>query len=388
MDTTIARDELVDSVRLLVDEERRLLAGLVGGGAGFLVWVAGTGVTVGRLVEMVRGPVSVDPWSGEASLLVAVFFCLWVVVPSVLAVRFVLGEVLNLRGNVEQRYRFDQPLVLLVAPLAGLVAVVGVALVLGVGVGVLLALWVASAVLLARTVAYGYRVYSLSVPRLLQAALFVAAALVGLSVAVQTAGLADQQRLVAAAIGRAGLSGVASGTVRIGAVSAPLVALTGAAAPAAVALAYVGLQLLASLVVRARKPEVPRSAIRAGQRHPGVVQPGASERLAVGAGPAEGATDDGGSATNGNGTPEGATEKRGDADEAGDGSGDDEDDAVGPDRFGETRVYTPSSDAQATDPELGKTSVKNELCPICGVTYEAEPDRTNCPNCNAILDED
>ena len=51
MDTSDTRRELGRSARLLVDEERWLFLGLVVGGIGYLVWLAGTGVATMR-VEM------------------------------------------------------------------------------------------------------------------------------------------------------------------------------------------------------------------------------------------------------------------------------------------------------------------------------------------------
>jgi rubrerythrin len=59
-------------------------------------------------------------------------------------------------------------------------------------------------------------------------------------------------------------------------------------------------------------------------------------------------------------------------------------------------VFTPPEDADDVSPEdasgatgeAGERAVKNEFCPICGETYAADADPTNCPNCNAVLDRD
>jgi hypothetical protein len=366
------RRELGDSVRLLVGEERRLFAGLAGGAAGYLIWLSGTGVFVDQFVGAAVGPVSTSPWSGEAALLAGTLFVLWVLLPAILAVRLVVGELTNIRGNIEKRYRVDQPLVLLVPPLLALVAVAVVALVRGFGTATLLALGVASVVLLVRAVAYGYRVYSLSVPRLLQAALFVAAAVVSLAVASRTASLAGQEALVRATARQYGVYDIAFGTIPLGAGRVPLLPLAGAVVPAVVAFSYVWFQVMAGLVVRIRRPDVPRSAIRAGQRYPSVIQPGTQRRLAMGTASKEDEDD------------EESARATASADSGG-GTAGTEDDDEEIEQFGQTRVYTPPEEESA---DSGATSVKSELCPICGATYEADSDRTHCPNCNAELDRD
>jgi hypothetical protein len=387
---SVTCDELAVSVRLLAGEERRLLAGLLGGGAGYFVWLSGTGATAERLVESVLGPVSVSPWSAEATLLVVTFSVMWVLLPSVLAVRFVVDEVTNVRGNVEKRYRLERPFVLLVPPFVGLFVVLGAGLVGGFGMGLLFVLGFVSAVSLVRTVAYGYRVYALSAPRGLQTLLFATAVFVSLATAVTSAGLAGQGELVVVAVSWAGLSGVAFGTVPVAGTAVPVLSLASATIPAIAALTYVAVQLLAGTVVRARQPEVPRSALRAGQRHPRVVQPGNGGRLAADTRP--GKTE--GDPTGGD-DPDGTTSaaptsvagENGPIDGDGTDQGDDGDEDDSSNRFGQTRVYTPGSDPESPDQITG-ASVKNELCPICGTTYEADPDRTHCPNCNAILNQE
>jgi len=403
MDTRDTRREIGRSVRLLVDEERWLFLGLVAGAAGYLVWLAGTGVAVSQVADLAVGAYTVDPWSTEAVGLAAVFAVLWILVPSLVAVRYVVGNLTNLRGNVEQCYRFDRPLVALVPPLVLLAAAVAVGAARGVATWYVLGLLaVANTLLLVRTVAYGYRVYSFSAPRLLRALVFGSAVVATTATATRAASLAGQSALVEAAAARYGVADLVFGEVSRAGLTAPLLPLVAVATPAALALAYVWVQLFASLVVRIRRPDVPRSAIRAGQRYPQVVQPGTRDRLAMGtasgggdAGARDGSgggsanaegvedasADDGGSA-GGRESSDGSTAEGGPA-----GSGDDSVEPVG-----QTRVYTPPDDAE--DPPLDAesetgadgTAVKNEFCPICGETYAADPDRTNCPNCNAVLD--
>lgn len=402
------RRELEDSVRLLVGEERPLFLGLAAGAVGYLIWLSGTGVAVDQFLEAALGPVSVDPWSTEADLLAATYLVLWVFAPSLLAVRLVVGELTNIRGNIEKRYRMDQPLVLLVVPLAAVLVVLVAGLATGFGFWTLLGLGAASVVLLVRTVAYGYRVYSLSFPRLLQGLVFVAAVVVSLAVASRTARLAGQEAFVRAAATRYGVHALTFGIVDLGPVSTPLLPFAGAVVPALLALAYVWFQIMASLVVRIRRPDVPRSEIRAGQRYPSVVQPGTSRRLAMGTAPDEdeesrrrrgheadtaGTSDRRRTGGRDAGPHDGSSTAEGTADGGSveDGTGTASD--LAEDQFGDTRVYTPP-DARDAEEQVDEStdvvdgdSVKSELCPICGATYEADTDRTHCPNCNAVLEQ-
>ena len=296
------------------------------------------------------------------------------VLPSVVAVRYVVGHLTNLRGNVEQCYRFERPLVLLGPPAVFLLGALGVAAVRGpVGPVTLIALGAANIVLLVRTMAYGYRVYSLSVPRGLQALLFLATVAVSLGVVSRTASLAGQEALVESTASRYGLGG----DVALGSVSVPLLGLVAATAPGIVAVSYVWVQVFASLVVRIRRPDVPRSTIRAGQRYPQVVRPGTDRRLTMGTVPEEG-----------DGTGESGTASRFESESGSSGGpaggpGAPAAETAGTDgedhRFGETRVYTPPEDSG---------TVKSELCPICRETYAADAGYTNCPNCNAVIESD
>jgi len=359
------RRELADSVRLLVREELWLFAGLLGGSVGYVIWVAGTGAAVEEFVRVLADELPLDRGSTE----LWVFALLWVVVPSAVAVRYVVDHLTNLRGNVEQCYRVDQPLVLLGPPAALVLAAAVYGAVLGrLDATVLVAVGAANVVLLVRTVAYGYRVYSLSVPRLLQGLLLVAAGAVSVGLVGRIAPMAGKSALVDGVVAQYGLDG----TVSFGTSSVPVLAFVGATAPGVVAVSYLWVQIFASLIVRIRRPDVPRSAIRAGQRYPQVVQPGTDRRLAMGTAPeaddedeAQGETADdagdvqpaGASAAGTDGGPEG-----------GEGHGH---------RFGQTRVYTPPEEDE---------NVKSELCPICGETYAADAGHTNCPNCNAVID--
>jgi len=380
------RRELADSVRLLVGAERWLFAGLVGGGIGYLIWVAGTGAAFEPVAETLADTLSVD----RATVEVWAFAFLWVVLPSLVAARYVVDHLTNLRGNVEQCYRFDQPITLLGPPLLFVLGAVVLAAIQGrVGSAVLVALGAANVVLLVRTVAYGYRVYSLSVPRLLQGLLVVAALVMSLGIVCRVAPMAGHEALVESVADRYGVGG----TVALGASSVAVLELAGVLAPGVVAVAYVWVQIFASLVVRIQGPDVPRSAIRAGQRYPQFVQPGTDRPLAMGTVPEPSEADsdeevaaEASADAQGQEGPESGVGAAGT--DGGPDAADGESAATGDDdqEFGQTRVYTPPEDEE--EEEEGEVVVKSELCPICGETYDAQVGYTNCPNCNAVLDEE
>ncbi|MEF8853772.1 MAG: hypothetical protein V5A28_15355, partial [Haloarculaceae archaeon] len=258
------RRELADSFRLLVREELWLFAGLLGGSVGYVIWVAGTGAAVEEFVDAFGPVIPLDPASTELWL----FALLWVVVPSVVATRYVVDHLTNLRGNVERCYRLDQPLVLFGPPALFVLGAAVFGLVGGtVGPAVVLAVGAANVVLLVRTVAYGYRVYSLSHLRLLQVLLLAAAVTTSLGLVPRLAPMAGKAALADDVVARYGLDG----TVALGTSSVPLLSVVGATVPGILAVSYLCVQVFASQVVRVRRPDVPPSAIRAGQRYPQVV---------------------------------------------------------------------------------------------------------------------
>jgi hypothetical protein len=366
------RSELTDSFRLLVREERWLPVSLLGGSAGYFIWMAGTAVAAEEVVGPTADVLVLDGRVTELWLLAF----LWVVVPSVVAVRYVVDNLTNIRGNVEKCYRVDRPLVLLAPPVAFVLAALAFGLVRGaVGPPVLVALGAATIVLLVRTVAYGYRVYSLSFPRLFQALLSVAAVATSLGLAYRLAPVAGKATLVESTVTQYGLGGA----VAVGGSPVSLLALVGATAPGVVAVSYLWTQVLASLIVRIRGPDVPRSAVRPGQRYPQVVQPGTEGRLAVRTATGADADEDG---RGGDRTGEGQAdpETAGTSAAGTDGTTDSGvgADGTGGHRFGQTRVYRPPEEDEHTE---------SERCPICHETYPAAG-YTNCPNCNAVVETD
>lgn len=471
MDTGRIRRELVASIRMPAVEERLLVAGLLAGALAYPIWLAGTGVALDRAAAAL-GPVGTDPWTTETTGLLAALAVLWVVVPALAATWFVRREVTNVRGNLARGYRFEHPALLLLPPLALAGAVVAVAAVReAVALPVAAAFAAASFLFLVRTVAFGYRAYAASVPRVLQFLLFLGAAAIAVPAAVRGAALTDQAALIEAAAGRYGVASYAFGTSTYVGYDIPALPVAGAAVPLALGLAYLLVQSLAATVVRIRRPDVPRSKLRPGQRYPAAIHP-AADVSSPSAGPVDGqtvpeppaeatgdASSGAGASQSGGGSDRSSGIDRDDgADRAGapDQSNDEHEETV--ESVGQTRVFTPPDDDEWDDPAAaggaggagddpldsgtsggpldsdraddpldsgpsasdpiadetavdgaagadtavdgrnagsasdaetasGDEAVDSEYCPICGEQFASDPDRTNCPNCHAELDD-
>ncbi|MFB6086958.1 MAG: hypothetical protein ABEJ85_00430, partial [Haloarculaceae archaeon] len=398
MDTNRLRRELAASFRLFAREERRLYGALVALALVYPVWVAGTGVAVSRVATSALGPVTVDPWTHQTTAHVGLFAFLWVVLPAGAGAAVAVNELTNIRGNIRQCYRFGRPALLLVPPALGYVVVVATLRVGPAGIPteyLVAALGVVSVVFLLRVVAYGYRVYALSIPRVLQTMLFAGMASLSVAGLSRSAGLAGQEAFVRKVATTAGASGFVHGTVTAGDVVAPTALALAIAAPTVLGVTYLVAQFLASLVVRVRKPDVSRASVRAGQRYPTFADAGADAVAQRGRKTDADTGGDGDADTDGDvGAADGTTAV---------GSDDSVSDADAPSAevqsVGHTRVYSPPDEDDATgsvaddrtvtndrppvtdtgaddrSTQVDDPAVKNEMCPICGVTFAADPDR-------------
>lgn len=405
---------LADSLRLVPTDAAWLLKGVVLGYFGYTGWVVVTGGVLYGLSRVLDVTSLGAPLSGPAIGLGALAAVLWLVVPGLAAVWYATREVTNRHGNLEKRYRTAYPLVLVVPPAALLLAGLVGGLVLGEFSTALLAVLAAPAVLLAaRVYAYSYRVFSLSVPRLGKAVVFLSA--VGLFVGwfAHVVVLAGEQARVAPALEALGVSDLAFGTVTVAGYTAVTVPLVVVALPVAAATAYLVLQLGASALTLARSPSVPSGEVRPGQRVPdrvSVTTPARTPRANGGAGASTGsstADDTAASASEGSeraGEPD--TASAADADDAADGSTEDDDEAEMVDSPGDTRVFTPDSDGDATDTQVFTGADENDdgeadstklyaggdgpdpdRCPECSASLGFDADVAFCPNCGASLAE-
>lgn len=291
------REDLVSSFRLAVTEEGRLF------GAGLLalvvyalwVGVSGAALTYGaRALNVSLWP---EPWTGAKTGLAAVALLAWVLVPAAVAAWLLVGQLTNESGNIAQRYRYRHPGVLL-APPAVLLAVALVATVALDGPWPAFVVLVFAALfLLARTVAYGYRVFTLSAPRALAAA--AALSFLALAVALLTGGATAAGRegyLEAVTEGFTGAVGadaaatIVTGSVTVAGATLPAAVVAAVAVPAGLSVLYLLGQTLGGGVNRVRKPDVPRSDLRTGQRYPDFARPTTSRAGGAGGSGTSGAS--------------------------------------------------------------------------------------------------
>jgi hypothetical protein len=401
---------LADSLRLVPTDAAWLLKGVVLGYFGYTGWVVVTGGVLYGLSRVLDVTSLAAPLSGAAIGLGALAAVLWLIVPGLAAVWYATREVTNRHGNLEQCYRTPYPLVLVVPPAALLLAGLVAGLVLGAFSTALLAVLAAPAVLLAaRVYAYSHRVFSLSVPTLGKAVVFLTA--VGLFVGwfAHVVVLAGEQARVAPALEAVGVADLAFGTVALGGYTAVTVPLVVVALPVAAATAYLMVQLVASAVTLARSPSVPSGDVRPGQRVPDRVTvtspartPRANGGTSAGVGSATDQDTTSVSESSEGGTDSDASSPADPADGADDSAEeDDEDEMV--DSPGDTRVFTPGSGGEQTDTQVftgseddgdddtklyaGGDGPDPDRCPECSASLGFDADVAFCPNCGASLTE-
>jgi hypothetical protein len=404
-----ASDDLVASFRLAVTDERRLF------GAGLLavlawgLWVAATGAALTFLADAVGLGLSPEPWTGGFTAVVAVALLLWVVLPSALAVRLLADRLTNHSDNLAQHYRYRHPGALLAPPIALLAVAAGAVAALDPPWPAYPVLAFGALFLLVRTLAYSYRVFALSAPRVVLAAVGLTAPL--LAVALITGGAIAAGRgpfltAVADGFGRAvgvgGLGRVLTAPVTVAGVAMPTVLVAAVAVPVGLSAAYLAGQTAASLAARIREPTVRRSALRTGQRYPAFAQPAAGRDGGTAAGDgsgsddpsgADGPADTAGGAGNSNTVGTGADPDPRDgsasaADEPAAG-GDPGEGAAMAENVSNTRVYSPpegfdaDGGADGGSDAAGDTAVASGNCPACGGTHDGSV--SFCPDCGEPL---
>lgn len=362
------RREVGDAFRL-ARTERWVATDLLAGVLLYAAWVAGTEMLLRRGADAA----GLTPPAAHRPVLVAAGL-LWLVVPAAVAVYRLRDRLVNIRGNVEQRYRFDYPGALLVPPAAVLAVLAVVAAVVPDRRYGAVLLSVAGLYLLARTTAFSYRVFAFSRPSFLYAATFATVAVQAAAALVTVAPVVDRGALVERAVVALGVGEYVTATA--GGVPLPLVAA--AAVPVGLSAAYLALQGLAALEVRLIEPEVSRSDLRTGQRYPPFVD--VADGAAYDRTPADGEGGGGEAPAAAESTP----------DEGADGG------AENLDEVRHTRVFRPPGEdgdragaggadlmeAGADGPDAGSGGSARR-CTACGETARAEA--TVCPNCGTSL---
>jgi len=281
MDTARLRRELGSSFRLLVTEERWMFGGLVAGLVAYGLWVGATGAALHYGLEFAGRPITVSPWTTLTTAVFGVVVVLWVAVPALLGTALIDRYLTNVSGNLRQYYRVQHPSTLVVAPVVmfGLGAAAGVVSG-GFAAPLLAALAVIGLVVLVRALAYSHRVFSLSVPRILQGCVAVSLGVLAIGVLVAGATVAGRTGFVASAaagigelLGVAGLGGMLLGGTQVGSLSVPTLPAVAAGLPVTLAVVYLLVQSLAGLVTRGLGVTVPRSQLRTGQRYPEFARP-------------------------------------------------------------------------------------------------------------------
>lgn len=396
--------ELRESVTLLLREWWLFVGGLLGvlcyGG-----WVLASGVVFRRVTPLA----SVRTVAGFAIDAATVFAVLaWLVLPALVAVALVERRLQNASGNLVDDYRLDHPSVLLAIPGLVLLGCLAATVTVGESTAVVAVALVASVHLLVRTVAYGYRVYTLSLPRLFSALLFLTAATLAGGALVQMAALSGP---VGEWVANAGVDTVVRTQLPAAGIDPASVPGLVVAVPAVLASAYLLLQLVAGSVVRLRAPlEDPNR--RAGQRFP-IMPPvstgaggGGDGAVAVDDGPANDAVDDATAATDDDRSqtrvfsPNAplADERRPEVDGAGvadDAVSPDDEASAGRDPADEASDDTGTESEESTEGWMDDTAVFTadaagtapDQCPDCGREIPLETTVTFCPNCGERLEE-
>jgi len=415
------RQEVTSSALLVVSEELRLFAEVGVAVLAYAIWVGLTGAALSFGADAATVSLSPTPWTETNTAVVALVAVAWLVAPAALSARLLVDRLTNESDNLSQHYRFRHPGALLVPPATLFVAVGGAVVALDPAPWPLLVGLVAvSTFVLVRTVTYGYRVFALSAPRVLQAIAFVAALVLAAALLTGAVVVAGREAFLVAvlsgfgdAVDVAGLEFIVAGrvVVRAGTASAGLPAVVAAAVAATVGLSalYLLVQTVAAIVARLRKPDVPRARLRTGQHHPEFARPTtetAGSTPSSSTTPATSAALDGGSKTQ-SGDAGSDVSASGDTPAAdstltedrppdtGDWSpaaGDADGEAM-VDETNRTKVYTPPDNSEVDsgggpDGEAGGETAGaagTDACPACEESLDPDADYGFCPACGKQL---
>ncbi|WP_254278890.1 zinc ribbon domain-containing protein [Haloarcula marina] len=411
------------STRLPRSEFRRSLALLrsewwvaVGGGLGYLAygaWVAASGIGLRRFAPGFADGTLATVGGEAVTGLAAAAVVLWLVLPALVASRLTGGRFLNQTGNLASRYRLDHPSTLLAPPGLVMLGCLVASLTVSRSAPLTVVALVASVHLLVRTIAYGYRVYALSVPRLFGALRWMSAVALGaawLVHATALAGLSEQFAEVATA---SGVSGVVSIGLTVAGVDSGIALSALVSVPAVLASGYLLAQTAAGAAVRRRAP-LENPTRRAGQRFP-TMRPGA--HASGGGGPPTGGRDESTATHDADAVAESTDAPTGAVEDAAVSDGPAPDGTTGDDDSS-TRVFSPGHAADAAEADTAVAAVDglstddkgedegeddpfedtavfspdragfagDRTCDECGTELPADRTPTFCPDCGERLD--
>lgn len=400
MDFGRIRRDVSHSFKITVTEEWRLALGAGSALLAYSFWVGITGAGVRELANIVGISTEMDPWTGQTTGLAVLLILLWILLPAGALVYFLHKQLTNIRGNLEQYYRIGHPPGLLLPPL--LLIAAGAGAVAGLGearLPALLVILLGAVYLHARTITYAYRVFSLSLPRLLLISFAPTALLVVTTVLVEAGSAVGRDSFVndaatgfGEAMGIQLFPDIVTGSTTVGDWTMSTLLATAIAAPLVLCAIYVGIQFLFGVVVRALAREVPRSELRTGQRYPAFAQPTTANEPSVSPATTDNAstaTTTGGTATTTTDSPSSqsstaeSTSSETSSDEMAAAGGSDATDSTDEsevDDVSHTRVFTPSTDEEQTTIAGGDDSTE---CPFCEASVD--PNASECDSCGARL---
>lgn len=228
----------------------------VGVGLAWLVyggWVLATGLLLAQFPGLER-TVFATLAGQTVSLRTVLAAGLWLVGPSLATVVLVNRRLRNSYGNLADAYRLDHPSLLLTIPGSVLLGCLLVSLTLGQRRLLTVIALFGTVHLVVRTVAYGHRVYTVSVPAFLSLLVFVSAVSLSTGWLVQTVTAPGVSSALSPWLTRAGVGPVAETALQLTGVQPSQATPLFIAVPGVLASAYLFLQLLAGTTVRIRAP--------------------------------------------------------------------------------------------------------------------------------------
>ncbi|MFC7076229.1 hypothetical protein [Haloarcula halophila] len=341
--------ELRESVALLAEEWRVLALGLCGP-LVYATWVVASGLVLEAGTPALKRAVATTVAGTPVRGLELFALLAWIVLPSLAAIALVQRQLFNRHDNLANSYRMAEPGVLLVVPSLALVGCLAALVVSGWSLPLVAALLVVTVHFLVRTVAFGHRVYTLSLTRTLLGMIAVSAVSVVVGLLVRLSTVTGLDPRLASRVATAGVAdAVQTWTALIGIESALLLRGT-LFVPIALSVCYLLAQTtVASIAKRRGLPSAPKR--RPGQRVPESAQPSAASSATRVVSNADTATEatgdaDGTAVTDPESDP--TPDSAGDADGTGPTTTPSET-ADGDDEHSGTRVFTPTEPVPSAD---------------------------------------
>jgi len=216
-------------------------------------WVLATGLLLAQFPGLERTVLTT--FAGRTvSLRTVLAAGLWLGGPSLATVVLINRRLRNRHGNLADAYRLDHPSVLLAIPGSVLIGCLLVTLTLGQRGPLTVVALFGTVHLVVRTVAYGHRVYTLSVPPFLSLLVFVSAVSLSTGWLVQTVTAPGVPSALSPWLTQAGVSPVGETALQLMGVQPAQAISLFIAVPGVLASAYLLFQLLAGAAVRIRAP--------------------------------------------------------------------------------------------------------------------------------------